>query len=459
MNTRSTQPLIRFALALLSTPLAASWTHAATDIIVSNTSDIFRPACTSDCSLREAIYKANLDPEPNRILLQAGTYPLTLADPTWNPDEEPDPDEDASVRGDLDVVGDLTIIGAGQETTIIQGVSDRLMEVVPGASLKMRHLTLQGGHGDTFGGALRNDGEALISYTSFLNNRATPGIQGKGGAIANFATLSVSHSLFQGNNSHGDEGFAGRGGAIFNSSSGALLVRDTTFDSNSVTDSDVDFAHGGAIYSEGNADVARSTFVNNRAGIFSGGGGGSAIVNNHSGVFKLTNSTISGNLGTEVNGVISNGLAGFLPTGADAQMKLINVTLTDNGGLGLSNLGHLVIRNSLIAGNQLADSPANCDHDGTSYYALGLLLGTDTGACTADVMINDAITFSKVIYPNLADNGGDTQTHALRKGSPAVDAGLGSCTQHDQRGLSRPRDGDGDGLAVCDLGAYERSRP
>src|SRR5439155_6274327 len=56
----------------------------------------------------------------------------------------------------------------------------------------------------------------------------------------------------------------------------------------------------------------------------------------------------------------------------------------------------------------------------------------------------------------LQDNGGATQTHALLAGSPAIDAGDNNgCPGTDQRGIARPVDANSDGVAICDIGAFE----
>ncbi|MEW5985921.1 MAG: choice-of-anchor Q domain-containing protein, partial [Chloroflexota bacterium] len=67
----------------------------------------------------------------------------------------------------------------------------------------------------------------------------------------------------------------------------------------------------------------------------------------------------------------------------------------------------------------------------------------------------------------LQDNGGPTFTHTLLSGSPAIDMGHpAGCTDQrqnvltvDQRGETRPADGDGNGTATCDVGAFELASP
>jgi hypothetical protein len=70
-------------------------------------------------------------------------------------------------------------------------------------------------------------------------------------------------------------------------------------------------------------------------------------------------------------------------------------------------------------------------------------------------------TADPLLLPLALNAPGLTWTHALRNGSPARDAGhAATCAgplvnNLDQRGLTRPLDGDPTPGAVCDLGAYE----
>lgn len=56
----------------------------------------------------------------------------------------------------------------------------------------------------------------------------------------------------------------------------------------------------------------------------------------------------------------------------------------------------------------------------------------------------------------LRDNGGPTLTHYLGDLSVAIDGGINlACQPLDQRGATRPQDGDEDGNAFCDVGAVK----
>ncbi len=87
------------------------------------------------------------------------------------------------------------------------------------------------------------------------------------------------------------------------------------------------------------------------------------------------------------------------------------------------------------------------------------VVGNPSGSSGLDPAdITNAIAHN-VIDTILADNGGPTQTHALVPGGPAVDFGDNTVVTvtTDLDGNPRITDGDHDGTATVDMGAYENT--
>ena len=156
---------------------------------------------------------------------------------------------------------------------------------------------------------------------------------------------------------------------------------------------------------------------------------------------------------------------GILNGGTDAQMKMIFCTIYGNtsgesgGGIwnGITNSASQVeMRNSLIAGNK---APAGPDILGAlTSQGYNLIQNTqDTTFVPNPAHGTDLLQVASSalwIDPQLRENNGSTQTHALLPESVAVDRiPLSACRimdiSTDQRGVRRPQ-----GVA-CDIGAYE----
>ena len=255
---------------------------------------------------------------------------------------------------DIAAAGKLAIDGAGQSIVISGSGSVRVFQVLIGADLTLKNLTIIKGKSD-LGGAIRNNfGATLTIINSTLPENTATGTPGQGGAIAN----------------------------------------------------------GG-----GRVTIINSTLSNNSAAT-----DGGAIVHSF-GTLTITNSTLWGN--------------------------------SASSGGGIANTDAMTIKNSIVANS----SGGNCSNFST-VTAQGFNFATD-GTCPGFMQKTSA----QLNLGSLANNGGPTQTHALQPGSVAIDAATdctdtgGGAVTTDQRGVTRPQDGDANGSAICDVGAYEAAGP
>ncbi len=287
----------------------------------------------------------------------------------------------------------------GQDTA---GV--RPFNVAANTTVTMTALTVSGGNltgASDHGGGIHNEGNLTLNQCTVSNNSAY-----FGGGVSNKSSLVVVDSDFY-NNQGG-----GGGGGLEN-------------------------------YAGGMTTISGSIFWNNTAGN-TGGEGTGAGLQNSAGTVTVTNSTFSGNqaLGTTDEG----GGAIMHYVGA---LTLQNITVANNSsatkGGGISQTGGTVtLNNAIVANNSATGSGPNLAGTITSN---DYNLVEDTSGATFTPQAHDITGVDPVLGP-LDDNGGETRTHALLGGSPAIDAGSTSLTI-DQRGVTRPQ------FVADDIGAYE----
>jgi len=445
------------------------------------------------CTLRAAVEQANILDGHDTIMLPAAVYTLTLP---------PTDDDDSS--GDLDVLDDLTIQGEGAGMTIVDAAwIDRALHLWPGQTLTMTGVTVRngqtpaGGANETRGrggGVLNNRGALFLGDVVLLGNTAAARFPeaGAGGAIYNLdGTITLSNTLLEANDAIDINGGQTLGGAIYNDG-GSLAVNDSAFLGNVSTAGEGFIAAGGALYNAdgGRAIVNGAYFALNGVQAWASASGGA--VYNAGGTITMTASTLRNNSSYNMdstNGGPSYG--GAIANDARGNLYLENATLSQNAASalvisedviagGIHNAGEARLNNVTLYYNILEDI---YNDDGMVTVANSVAAGND--AICANVgdegQVEDGghnllesegcgiLATGDLYLAPLAENGGRVTplgtipTHALQNGSPALDAGHpaapGSdplaCAAADQRGVSRPQDGEGDTVSRCDAGAFE----
>ncbi len=229
----------------------------------------------------------------------------------------------------------------------------------------------------------------------------------------------------------------GDGGGMYDDGLSAPALTDVLF-----TDNEASTGGGGGLKEVGTGSLNNVTFRVNQA---AAGGG----LENW-GKANVTNATFWGNYAAQpgAGGAIANGFA--------AQLVLTNVTVngnatpSDGGGMESDSFSAASITNSIFWG----DGGEFTNAGGGVSVSYSVIQGGCTSYPPTTCGSGNLLTDPRL--GALANNGGYTQTMALQAGSSAIDTGTNSgCPATDQRGRPRNADGDQDGSAGCDIGAYE----
>jgi uncharacterized repeat protein (TIGR01451 family) len=197
--------------------------------------------------------------------------------------------------------------------------------------------------------------------------------------------------------------------------------------------------------------IDNSTVSGNSAETFVSDGGG-GITNFAS--LTVINSTVSGNSTNNIGGGIFN----IRTLNLTHVTVVSNSALTEGGGIfnikdvNSSYTGTTSITNTILAANSAGATANDCFLASGTLNSGGYNLVQAPDVSCLFFAIGDT-TGTDPLLDILADNGGNTLTHALLSGSPTIDAvPLAQCAlTTDQRGSPRPQGPD------CDIGAYESS--
>ena len=232
-------------------------------------------------------------------------------------------------------------------------------------------------------------------------------------------------------------------------SQGSLTVRETLFTDNQAS---------GVLVQGGTTFLYDSTITGGRSQQVDFGSG----LTNDGGTLIVTDSTLSGNV-SSATGVVRN------IGGGTTILSFVTVTANtlpggvgDNGVVNVS--GDVFIGSTVLAGN--AGAAAGIDCAGTISSMGYNVLGNNQACIFAPLATDQVGTPGAPIDPLLGPlgaHGGLTPTHLPLPGSPVIDHGKTTpsgflsfhCDTLDQRGATRPFDGDAVAGALCDAGAAE----
>lgn len=337
----------------------------------------------------------------------------------------------------------LTLAGPGQDKLTIDGGGQSRIFAQYGSSpydsLYINHLTIADGYFNNSsinggGGCIYSTAYVLLNFSTVTSCYETAQVFATGGAI--YARgVGLYRSTVTGSRAQGNDYVGAWGGGIY----ADIVELDQSTVAGNTALSTIALGYGGGVVASTTLYANRSTISGNAADSAGGAGAGKLY---------LTDSTVSGNQ-TPFHGVIGGVYARNVA-------RVISSTIARNSsGDGFAaglfvpfpSVATVSLQSTIIAGNKANGAELDVgSEDGQTISGHNNLIMAHGPGTTVPA---DTLTADPMLGL-LRDNGGPTQTHALRPGSLAIDHGANpGGLAFDQRG--RPRVlGD-----HVDIGAYE----
>jgi hypothetical protein len=320
-----------------------------------------------------------------------------------------------------------------------------------GRTAVLRGFTVTNGGGFSGGGVAVSNASPTIESNVITGNTGCDGV----GINVNFGSPRIANNEISGNVRSGCSGGVGGAGIKVGGASAAII------EGNVIADNHLTDGSGGGIslFAAGVPVIRNNVIVRNSV---SGAQGGGIWIVNHTDALIVQN-LIAGNSAGEGGGVYW-----LVPSGARGP-RLVNNTIADN--LATTGRGAAVLADGFDANAALINNVLVAPANQTALYC-----GNFNDPNPPIVRFNDVFAAGGPAYGGIcADQTGvngnrsadpmfvatGNGDYRLQAGSPAIDAGDSTAADipaTDLDGDPRVVDGDSDGVAVVDLGAWERPR-
>jgi hypothetical protein len=301
-----------------------------------------------------------------------------------------------------------------------------------GGSLTLTNSTVSGNRANLDGGGLLvgNTTSATIRGCTIADNTA---LQQGGGLASSNNAMTVDRSVISGN--------ASTDGGGIHQVDGTLRLTSSTVSGNRAQ-------LGGGVQIDANSgpSIIRGCTI-----AFNSANKGGGLYGVASLAVTIQNSTISGNTASQ-----GGGLSLFL-TNSPWVIQICTIAFNrgDSEGGGIHfNFAVATLESTIVANNSAPEGRDLFSTEALDFFTLNFsLVRSTTGASVILDQTSIDLEGKDPLLAPLANNGGPTQTHALKKGSPCINRGSNpaNLTTDQRGGLFKRKLG-----IQVDIGAYER---